>query len=103
MQAVILTGGRGTRLRPFTFSLPKPLVPIGDRPIIDIVLSQLKRSGVQEAILSTGYLSELMRAYCGDGTRWKLPIRYVHEETPLNTAGPLKLIKDLGESFFVMN
>src|SRR5947209_4336812 len=103
MQAVILAGGRGTRLRPYTMSLPKPLVPIGDRPILDIVLRQLKRAGVTEAILSTGHLAELIQAYCGDGSRWKLRLRYVREEKPLNTAGPLALIDGLEDDFLVMN
>src|SRR3954465_13519977 len=98
MQAIILAGGQGTRLRPYTVSLPKPLVPIGDRPIIDIVLRQLKTAGVSQVVISTGYLSELVRTYCADGSRWKLKIRYVREEKPLSTAGPLKLIKDLAET-----
>jgi NDP-mannose synthase len=103
MQAVILAGGKGTRMRPFTFSLPKPLVPIGDHPILDIVLSQLKRAGAQEVVLSTGYLAELLQAYCGDGSKWGLRLRYAHENTPLNTAGALSRIESLDDNFLVMN
>lgn len=103
MQVVVLAGGQGRRLRPFTFSFPKPLMPIGDKPIIDIVFSQLRLAGAKEVILSTGYLAELLRAYCGDGSRWGFPLRYIHEQTPLNTAGALQLIPDLEENFLVMN
>lgn len=103
MQVIILAGGKGTRLRPLTFAFPKPLVPIGDRPIIDIILCQLKRAGVTDVVLSTGYLAELMEAYCGNGSKWDLPLRYVREQTPLNTAGVLSLVDNLQENFVVMN
>ncbi|HAM34771.1 MAG TPA: nucleoside-diphosphate-sugar pyrophosphorylase [Elusimicrobia bacterium] len=103
MQAVILAGGKGTRLRPFTTSLPKPLVPVGDYPIIEIVLRQLKHFGFNEVIVSTGHLAELIEAYCGDGRRWRLRIRYVREDKPLSTAGALKLIRGLREDFLTIN
>ncbi len=103
MQAVILAGGKGTRLRPFTTSLPKPLVPVGDLPIIEIVLRQLKARGFREAVISTGHLAELIEAYCGDGRRWGLRLRYVREDKPLSTAGALKLIRGLSPQFLTIN
>ncbi|MDD5630087.1 MAG: sugar phosphate nucleotidyltransferase [Elusimicrobia bacterium] len=103
MQAVILAGGKGTRLRPFTTSLPKPLVPVGDLPIIEIVLRQLKHFGFAEVIISTGHLAELIEAYCGDGRRWRLRIRYVREDKPLSTAGALRLIRGLRPDFLTIN
>lgn len=103
MQAVILAGGKGTRLKPFTASLPKPLVPVGDYPIIEIVLRQLKARGFRDVIVSTGHLAELIEAYCGDGRRWGLNLRYVREEKPLSTAGALKIIRGLKEDFLTVN
>lgn len=103
MQAVILAGGKGTRLRPFTMSLPKPLVPVGDHPIIEIVLRQLKHFGFTEVIISTGHLAELIEAYCGTGRKWGLKLRYVREEKPLSTAGALKLIRGLKSDFLTIN
>lgn len=103
MQAVILAGGKGTRLRPFTSTLPKPLVPVGDYPIIEIVLRQLKHYGFRDVIISTGHLAGLIEAYCGDGKRWNLKIRYSRETKPLSTAGALKLIRGLGREFLTIN
>ena len=104
MQAVILAGGKGTRLRPYTNSFPKPLMPIGDLPIIEIVLRQLASSGFQDVIITTGHLAEMLRLFCGDGGKWGLRISYSHEEQPLGTAGPLALLADqLQEHFLVMN
>ena len=102
-QAVILAGGKGTRLRPFTATLPKPLVPVGDYPIIEIVLRQLKHFGFTDIIISTGHLAELIQAYCGDGRRWGVKIRYVREDKPLSTAGALKLIRGLEPRFLTIN
>lgn len=102
-QAVILAGGKGTRLRPFTATLPKPLVPVGDYPIIEIVLRQLKHFGFTDVIISTGHLAELIEAYCGDGRRWGVKIRYVREDKPLSTAGALKLIRGLEPRFLTIN
>lgn len=102
-QAVILAGGKGTRLRPFTATLPKPLVPVGDYPIIEIVLRQLKHFGFNDIVISTGHLAELIEAYCGDGRRWGVKIRYVREDKPLSTAGALKLIRGLEPRFLTIN
>lgn len=103
MQAVILAGGKGTRLKPYTTCFPKPLVPIGDQPILEIIIRQLAACGVKRVTISTGHLAELIEAYFGDGRRWNLPIEYVREDMPLNTAGALKLLKNCDEDFLVMN
>jgi NDP-sugar pyrophosphorylase family protein len=104
VQAVILAGGKGTRLRPYTTSFPKPLMPIGDLPIIEIVLRQLAGAGFTDVLITTGHLAELLRLFCGDGSKWGLRIDYSHEEEPLGTAGPLALVADrLEEHFLVMN
>jgi len=103
MRAVILAGGKGTRLRPYTVSLPKPLVPVGNRSILDIVLVQLRRAGVTRVTMAVNHLAHLIMAYFGDGKRWGLQIDYSLEDKPLSTIAPLKLIKDLPENFFVMN
>jgi NDP-mannose synthase len=103
MKAVILAGGRGTRLAPYTTVLPKPLMPVSDKPILDIVINQLRHYGFTEITLAVGYLSELLMAYFGDGSRFGVSIRYSHEEQPLGTAGPLALVDGLDEPFLVMN
>ncbi len=103
MQAIILAGGKGTRLKPYTTILPKPLVPVGEYPILEIVVRQLKHAGFSEVIISTGYLAQLIEAYFGNGKKWDIDIKYVCEEKPLNTAGALKLIKNLKDNFLVMN
>jgi NDP-sugar pyrophosphorylase family protein len=104
MQAVVLAGGKGTRLRPYTTSFPKPLMPIDDLPIIEIVLRQLAHGGFGHVLMTTGHLGEMIRMFCGDGSRWGLRIDYSQEEEPLGTAGPLGLLADeLDENFLVMN
>ncbi len=104
MTAVILAGGKGTRLRPYTVSLPKPLMPVGDRPILEIVIQQLKKAGVRRVIIAVGYLESLIRAYFGNGRRFGVEIIYSSEHEPLGTAGPLNLIADmLDDTFFFMN
>lgn len=104
MQAVILAGGKGTRLKPYTTVLPKPLMPIGDVPIIEILLRQLKAAGVDNVILAVGYMSQLFQAFLGEGERYGLKISYSFEEKALGTAGPLSLITDqLEDDFLVMN
>jgi NDP-mannose synthase len=104
MRAVILAGGRGTRLRPFTTIFPKPLIPVGDMPILEIVLRQLKRHGVNDVTMLTGHLAYLLEGYFGDGHRFGMSVDYVHETEPLGTAGPLRqLAGRMDEDFFVLN
>jgi NDP-sugar pyrophosphorylase family protein len=103
MKAVILAGGKGTRLRPYTTVFPKPLVPLGDMPILEIVLRQLKRHGVRDIIIAAGYLAELIQAFFGKGEKLDLNITYSIENKPLGTAGPLSLISGLDSDFIVMN
>lgn len=103
MQAVILAGGRGTRLRPYTMCFPKPLVPIGDYPILEVIIRQLRSGGFRKVTLLTGHLAELIQAYFGHGERWGIEIEYVREEAPLNTAGALALIRSPAEHMLVMN
>jgi NDP-mannose synthase len=103
MKAVVLAGGKGTRLAPYTTILPKPLMPIGDMPILEVLIRQMKRCGVDEVIITVGHLSELLRAFFQDGSQWGLKIRYSYEKDPLGTAGPLALIDGLDDSFLVVN
>lgn len=103
MEVVILAGGKGTRLRPYSNVLPKPLMPVGNYPILEIVLRSLHRQGFRHVTLSVGHLAHLIEAYFGDGRRWDLSLRYVRESTPLGTAGPLALVDFLTDDFVVMN
>ncbi len=106
MKAVVLAGGQGNRLRPYTFTVPKPLLPLGDRPLLNYIIDQLARCAITDIILALGYQAELIRAYCGDGSRFGVRIQYVLEEQPLGTAGPLALCRPLldpGEDFLLMN
>jgi NDP-sugar pyrophosphorylase family protein len=103
MKAVILAGGQGRRLGPYTTVLPKPLMPVGDVPILEIVIRQLRHAGFDDITLAVGYLAELLMAYFGDGSKFGVCIRYSREEHPLGTAGPLSLIDGLTEPFLVMN
>jgi len=103
MQAIILAGGKGRRLMPYTTVLPKPLMPIGDYPIIEVILRQLKRCGFTKVSICTGYLHELIHAYLDSNKTLGLKIAYSHEETPLGTIGPLRLIDNLDDTFLVMN
>jgi len=106
MKAIVLAGGLGTRLRPLTFAVPKPLLAIGEKPILQHIIERLAAAGCDEIILATGYLSELIRAYCGDGSRFGTHIRCIKEAQPLGTAGPLTLLRGQispDEFFILMN
>jgi NDP-sugar pyrophosphorylase family protein len=103
MKAVVLAGGKGTRLSPYTKVLPKPLMPIGDMPILEVILRQMKTAGIGNVILTVGHLSELLRAFFQDGHQWGLQIEYSYEKCPLGTAGPLALIDCLDDTFLVTN
>ncbi len=104
MKAVILAGGKGRRLKPYTLVLPKPLVPIGDIPILEIIIRQLAFYGFKDIYLACGYFYELIKAYFNDGTKWGVNLYYSVEEKPLGTVGPLKLLKnELDEPFLVIN
>ncbi|MFZ2656386.1 MAG: sugar phosphate nucleotidyltransferase [Victivallales bacterium] len=103
MKAIILAGGKGTRLAPYTTVLPKPLMPIGDKPILEIVIRQLVKHGFDDVTMAVGYHAELIMAYCGDGSKYGAKIAYSKEDKPMGTAGPLSLISDLKDTFLVMN
>jgi NDP-sugar pyrophosphorylase family protein len=103
MRAVVLAGGKGTRLQPYTTVFPKPLMPIGKVPILDVVLRQIISAGFLDITLSVGYLAELVRAYCGDGSRYGVNLRYLHEEDPLGTVGPIGLLEDFDEPILLVN
>lgn len=102
-RAVILAGGKGSRLYPYTTVFPKPLMPLQEKPILEIVLTQLQQAGVEHVTLAVGYLAELIQAYFGNGERLGLKIDYSREDEPLGTAGPIRLIQDLDSDFLVMN
>ncbi len=103
MKAIILAGGKGTRLAPYTKVLPKPLMPIGDMPILEILLRQLKRAGIDEVVLTVGHLAGLLQAFFQDGQSLGLTISYSFENYPLGTAGPLSLVQGLDDTFLVAN
>jgi NDP-sugar pyrophosphorylase family protein len=103
-RAVILAGGEGTRLRPYTMVFPKPLMPIGDRPVLDIVMRQLRAHGFERVTMATGYLAELIEAFFRDGSAYGVPVDYYREREPLGTVGALALIEGLEQDdVLVMN
>ena len=102
-RAVILCGGKGTRLKPYTVALPKPLMPIGDYPIIEVIIRQLKSFGFNRITLAVNHQADIFKAFFGNGDKWNIKIDYVLEQKPLGTMGPLTLIDDLDDSFLVMN
>jgi NDP-sugar pyrophosphorylase family protein len=102
-RAVVLAGGKGTRLRPYTVVLPKPLMPICEYPILEVVVRQLARYGFRHITLAVNHQAELIKAFFGDGGKWGLSIDYSLEHEPLSTMGPLRLIEDLPDDFLVMN
>jgi len=101
--AVILAGGLGTRLHPFTLNLPKPLLPLEDIPILEVIIRQLSRDGFSRCILAVNHQASLISDYFGDGSRWDISIEYSLEKKALGTMAPLKLIPDLPPAFLVMN
>lgn len=104
MKAVILAGGLGSRLKPFTEILPKPLLPIGEKTLLEIQIERLKKYGFNEIFLATNYKSEYFERILGNGSRYGVKLYFSKEDKPLGTAGPLTLIKErLKEPFIVMN
>ena len=103
MKAIILAGGKGTRLKPYTTVIPKPLVPVGETAIIEILINQLKTYGITEVDVCLGHFSEILMAFLGDGSKWGIKFRYSVETRPMGTVAPIKLLSDLPENFLVMN
>jgi len=102
-RAIILAGGKGTRLRPYTVVLPKPLMPIGEFPILEVIIKQLVATGFDHITLAVNHQAEIIKAFFMDGSKWGIRIDYSLEDKPLGTMGPLKLIQDLPDNFLVMN
>jgi len=103
MKAVILAGGRGTRLKPYSTVIPKPLVPIGNKAILEILIGRLKKFGITDLTVCVNHLAGLIKAYFGNGDKFGVNIEYSVEDEPLGTVAPIKLVKRLPENFFVMN
>jgi len=103
MRAVILAGGKGTRLRPYTVVLPKPLMPIGEYPILEVIVRQLAHHGFTHITMAVNHQAKIIQAFFGDGEQWGIKVDYSIETKPLSTMGPLQLLKDLPENFLVMN
>jgi len=104
-EAVIVAGGKGMRLRPYTTLLPKPLVPIGDKySVLELIMRQLAAKGFRKVTLAIGHLGRIIDAYVGDGSQWGLEVKCLLEDTPVGTLGPvLQMLDDLPEHFLVMN
>ena len=103
MKAVIMAGGKGARLAPYTKILPKPLMPIGDMPILEVLIRQMKAAGVDDIFLTVGHLSGLLRAFFQGGEQWNLKIHYCYEDSPLGTVGSLANISGLDDAFLMTN
>lgn len=105
MRAILMVGGQGVRLRPFTTTIPKPLVPVGGEfPILEVLLRQLSHYGVRDVTLATGHLGHLIESYVGDGNHWGLDVDYWQDKTPLGTVGPLvEHLDELPDHFLLMN
>ena len=99
-RAIILAGGKGTRLRPYTVVLPKPLMPIGDYPILEVIVRQLVENGFTHITMAVNHQAELIQTFFGNGNKWGIKIDYSLEHKPLSTMAPLKLIDDLPDDFF---
>jgi NDP-sugar pyrophosphorylase family protein len=102
-RAIILAGGKGTRLKPYTVTLPKPLVPLGDKPILELIITQLKKCGFTHITLTVNHMAEIIKAFFGDGSKWGIKIDYTFETKALSTMGPLTLVYDLPDNFLIMN
>ena len=102
-KVIILAGGEGRRLNPYTIVLPKPLMPVGNLPILEIIVKQLKKCQLKDITLAVGYLGNLIQSFFGDGRKFRVKITYSLEEKPLGTMGPLTLISGLRKTFMVMN
>jgi NDP-sugar pyrophosphorylase family protein len=104
MKAVILCGGQGTRLRPFTYAIPKPLLPVGKKPILEVIIGQLRKHGFKSIYLAVDYQAELIKAYFQSGANFDVDITYLKDPEPLGTAGPLSALpKNIKKPFLVMN
>ena len=102
--AVILAGGLGTRLKPFTEVIPKPLLPVGESSVLELQILSLKKHGIKHFYLATNYMADYVEAYIGDGSKWDVTVSYSREEVSLGTCGPLSLLRDyLTEPFILMN
>jgi NDP-mannose synthase len=102
-RAVILAGGKGTRLRPYTVVLPKPLMPVGEFPILEVIIRQLAYFGFDHITIAVNHQADIIKAFFGNGAKWNIRIEYSLEDKPLSTMGPLKLISDLPDNFLIMN
>ncbi|MDH5666793.1 MAG: sugar phosphate nucleotidyltransferase [Nitrospira sp.] len=102
-RAVILAGGKGTRLLPYTVVLPKPLMPIGEFPILEVIVRQLAQQGFTHITMAVNHQAEIIRAFFRDGAKWGVEIDYSLEDKPLSTMGPLRIIQGLPDDFLVMN
>lgn len=104
MHAIIMAGGKGSRLYPYSAVLPKPLMPLGETPVLEVLLRKLRRSGIDRTVLAVNHMRHLIEAFFGDGSRFGLPISYSYEDRPLGTAGPMGSVLDqLGEDFLLVN
>jgi NDP-sugar pyrophosphorylase family protein len=103
LRAVVMAGGYGTRLRPITEELPKPMLPIGDRPLLELTLQQLRDAGIKRVNLATHYKRDIIANHFGDGHNFGVKIRYVEEDQPLGTAGALGLIETSEDPLLVIN
>lgn len=102
-RAIILAGGMGTRLRPYTVVLPKPLMPIGEFPILEVIVKQLVAAGFSHITMAVNHQADIIKSFFSNGGKWGIRIDYSLEDKPLGTMGPLKLIRDLPDHFLVMN
>ncbi len=102
-RAIILAGGRGTRLRPYTVVLPKPLMPIGEYPILEVIVRQLAYFKFSRITMAVNHQADIIKAFFGNGEKWNIKIDYSLEDKPLSTMGPLRLIPDLPDDFLIMN